>query len=87
VLCGLSNPAQCHEETVTTSDFAQVSLISCPMAPVRQIHRNEVDAGLLQAEQEVCITRKPIQLRMILCCLNFKDVLSLLYTPPLRRTD
>jgi hypothetical protein len=29
VLCSLASPSQCHEETVTTSDFAQISLTSC----------------------------------------------------------
>lgn len=31
VLCSLSSPANCHEETVTTSDFAGVSMQSCLM--------------------------------------------------------
>jgi hypothetical protein len=31
VLCSLSAPANCHEQTVTTSDFAQVSMQSCLM--------------------------------------------------------
>ena len=31
VLCGLSAPANCHEQTVTTSDFADVSVQSCLM--------------------------------------------------------
>jgi hypothetical protein len=31
VLCSLSSPANCHEETVTTSDFAEVSIQSCLM--------------------------------------------------------
>jgi hypothetical protein len=29
VLCSLSFPANCHEQTVTTSDFAEVSMQSC----------------------------------------------------------
>ena len=29
VLCSLSSPANCHEQTVTTSDFADVSMQSC----------------------------------------------------------
>jgi hypothetical protein len=32
VLCSLSSPANRHEETVTTSDFADVSMQSCMMA-------------------------------------------------------
>jgi hypothetical protein len=31
VLCSLSAPANCREETVTTSDFAKVSMQSCLM--------------------------------------------------------
>jgi hypothetical protein len=29
VLCSLSSPANCHEQTVTTSDIAEVSMQSC----------------------------------------------------------
>lgn len=29
VLCSLSSPANCHERTVTNSDFAEVSVQSC----------------------------------------------------------
>jgi hypothetical protein len=31
LLCSLSSPASCHEQVVTTSDFAQVSMQSCLM--------------------------------------------------------
>ena len=31
VLCSLSSPANCREQTVTTSDFAGVSVQSCLM--------------------------------------------------------
>ena len=31
VLCNLSSPAICHEQTVTPSDFAEVSIQSCLM--------------------------------------------------------
>ena len=31
VLCSLSSPANCREQTVTTSDFADVSVQSCLM--------------------------------------------------------
>ncbi len=31
VLCSLSSPANCHEQTVITSDFADVSMQSCLM--------------------------------------------------------
>lgn len=29
VLCSLSGPANCHDQTVTTSDFADISVQSC----------------------------------------------------------
>ena len=29
VLCSLSSPTNCREQTVTTSDFAEVSMQSC----------------------------------------------------------
>ena len=31
VLCSLSSPANCHEQTVTISDFANASMQSCLM--------------------------------------------------------
>lgn len=31
VLCSLASPANCHEQVVTTSDFAQISVQSCLM--------------------------------------------------------
>jgi hypothetical protein len=31
VLCSLSSPADCREQTITTSDFADVSMQSCLM--------------------------------------------------------
>jgi hypothetical protein len=31
VLCSLSSPGSCHEQLVTTSDFANVSVQSCLM--------------------------------------------------------
>ena len=31
VICSLSTPANCHEQTVTTSDFSEVSMQSCLM--------------------------------------------------------
>jgi hypothetical protein len=37
VLCSLSSPANCHEETVTTSDFADVSMQSCLMGGAPQL--------------------------------------------------
>ena len=29
VLCSLASPASCREQTVTTSDFAEISMQSC----------------------------------------------------------
>lgn len=29
VLCSLSSPTDCHEQTVTTSDFADITVTSC----------------------------------------------------------
>jgi hypothetical protein len=31
LLCSLASPQDCHEQTVTTSDFADISLQSCLM--------------------------------------------------------
>jgi hypothetical protein len=31
MLCSLASPADCHELTVTTSDFADISMQSCMM--------------------------------------------------------
>lgn len=31
VLCSLASPSNCHEQIVTTSDFAEVSMQSCMM--------------------------------------------------------
>jgi hypothetical protein len=31
VLCSLCSPVSCHEQTVTTSDFADVSMQACLM--------------------------------------------------------
>jgi hypothetical protein len=31
VLCSLASPGDCHEQTVTTSDFAELSVQSCMM--------------------------------------------------------
>jgi hypothetical protein len=36
VLCSLSSPVNCHEQTVTTSDFAEVSMQSCLMGAPRR---------------------------------------------------
>jgi len=35
VLCSLSAPSDCHEQIVTSSDFADVSLQSCLMGAPR----------------------------------------------------
>lgn len=31
VLCSLASPTNCHEQTVTTSEFADISMQSCLM--------------------------------------------------------
>ncbi|MBR0810166.1 MULTISPECIES: hypothetical protein [Bradyrhizobium] len=31
VLCSLASPSNCHEQVVTTSDFAEISVQSCLM--------------------------------------------------------
>ena len=31
LLCQISNPSVCHEQTVTTSDFSEISLTGCLM--------------------------------------------------------
>jgi hypothetical protein len=31
LLCSLSSSANCHDQTVTTSDFADISMQSCQM--------------------------------------------------------
>ena len=36
VLCSLSTPANCYEQTVTTSDFAEVSIQSCLMGALQR---------------------------------------------------
>ncbi|MEY9269912.1 hypothetical protein ABIF23_009399 [Bradyrhizobium elkanii] len=33
VLCNVSSPTNCHEQTVTTADFASVSMQSCLNRP------------------------------------------------------
>jgi hypothetical protein len=40
VLCSLSDPANCHEQTVTTSDFADVSIQSCLMGAPHYLARD-----------------------------------------------
>ena len=35
VLCSLSSPINCHEQIVTTSDFADVSMQSCLMGALQ----------------------------------------------------
>ena len=38
VLCNLASPANCHEQIVTTSDFAAVSMQSCLMGAPQLEH-------------------------------------------------
>jgi hypothetical protein len=57
VLCSLSSPANCHEQTVTSSDFAEVSMQSCLMgAPqlaewMRQLSRRAPGGMALRDRQ------------------------------------
>jgi short-subunit dehydrogenase len=54
VLCSLSSPANCHEQTVTTSDFADVSMQSCLMgAPQLAEWMNQHPAERLAAWRRV----------------------------------
>jgi len=45
VLCSLASPANCHEQTVTTSNFADVSMQSCLMGapPTRRLDESASD--------------------------------------------
>jgi len=45
VLCGLSSPADCHEEAVATSDFAEVSMQSCLMGAAATRGVDEAASG------------------------------------------
>ncbi|MET4243276.1 hypothetical protein ABIB07_006535 [Bradyrhizobium sp. RT10b] len=45
VLCNLSSPANCHEQTVTTSDFADVSMQSCLMGRAATRRVDEAASG------------------------------------------
>ncbi|MET4391488.1 hypothetical protein ABIB73_007279 [Bradyrhizobium sp. F1.4.3] len=63
VLCGLSSPANCHEQTVTTSDFADVSMQSCLMgapqlAEWMKLHPAERPAGWRYVISLTCGGRK-----------------------------
>jgi hypothetical protein len=45
VLCSLSSPANCHEQIVTTSDFAEVSMQSCLMGAPQLAEWNAAAPG------------------------------------------
>ena len=50
VLCSLASPSNCHEQLVTSSDFAQVSVQSCLMgAPQLADWMNQHSAERLAA--------------------------------------
>jgi hypothetical protein len=58
VLCSLSSPTNCHEQTVTTSDFAEVSMQSCLMdAPQLAEWMNQHPTERLAAWR--CVAGKP----------------------------
>ena len=58
VLCSLSSPVNCHEQIVTTSDFADVSMQSCLMgAPQLADWMQEHPAERLAAWR--CVIGKP----------------------------
>lgn len=57
VLCSLSSPAHCHEQTVTTSDFADISMQSCPigapqLAEWMNLHPAERSGGLALRDRQ-----------------------------------
>jgi len=57
VLCSLATPSNCHEQIVTTSDFAEVSVQSCLMgAPQLADWMNQHPAERLAAWR--CVTGK-----------------------------
>ena len=45
VLCSLSSPTNCHEQIVTTSDFADVSMQSCLMGAPQLAEWDEPASG------------------------------------------
>jgi len=58
VFCSLSSPASCHEQTVTTSDFAEVSMQSCLMgAPQLAVWMKQHPAERLAAWR--CVIGNP----------------------------
>lgn len=62
VLCSVSFPADCHERTVTTSDFADVSMQSCLMgaqqlADWMNQHPTERPCGMALPDGRRCMHR------------------------------
>lgn len=58
VLCSLASPTNCHEQLVTSSDFAQVSVQSCLMgAPQLAEWMNQHPAERLAAWR--CVIGEP----------------------------
>src|SRR5215472_17122044 len=45
VLCSLALPGDCHEQTVTTSDFAELSMQSCMMGAPQLCRLDEGASG------------------------------------------
>ena len=65
VLCGLSSPANCHEQIVTTSDFADISMQSCLMvAPQLADSMKQHPAERLAAWRCVIGSQRAGELRM-----------------------
>ncbi|UPJ74196.1 hypothetical protein [Bradyrhizobium sp. 187] len=58
VLCSLSSPTKCHEQTVTTSDFANVSMQSCLMGAPQLAQWMKQHPGERLAAWR-CVTGKP----------------------------
>jgi hypothetical protein len=59
VLCSLSSPTNCHEQLVTSSDFAEVSMQSCLMgAPQLAEWMNQHPAERLAAWR--CVIGKQV---------------------------
>jgi hypothetical protein len=84
VLCSLSSPANCHEQTVTTSDFADVSMQYCLMgapqlAEWMKQHPGRAPGGLAlrdrQTGGEGSLGRKRVSADG--CCSAFFEIAAL----------
>jgi hypothetical protein len=80
VLCSLSSPANCHEQTVTTSDFADISMQSCLVgAPQLAEWMKQHPAERLTA----CFTRTVLVVAYQFC-LSGQTTLQSAWRPALR---